>query len=404
MDGRPAGENGQKNGHLRIGVIGVGGRGRLAVHAHRPDGGACVVAGADPAPAARETFVATNPNAKIYDDYRPMLDEVELDAVVIASPDFLHEEHAIAALDHGIAVYLEKPMAITIDGCDRILAAAAKSDTKLYLGHNMRHMPFVREMKRLIDSGAIGAVKAAWCRHFISYGGDAYYKDWHSERRYVTSLLLQKAVHDIDVLHWLCGGYTEMAVAMGDLTLYDKVEARRSPSQPGNAGWSDDNWPPLAQTGLSPIIDVEDVNHTLLRLDNGVLVTYQQCHYTPDAWRNYTVIGTEGRIENIGDEPGHCEIRVWNKRTGFKERGDVQVVIPPIDGGHGGADPLIIDEFLRYVRDGIETTTNPEAARAAVAAAYTAAESLRNGSKPLRVPPIRRDVTRTASAIEKVRA
>jgi len=392
VDGWQASNRSGSTEDLRVGVIGVGGRGRLAAHAHRPGAGSRLVAGADPNEKARAAFASAYPDAKVFTDYRTMLDQVPMDAVLIASPDFLHEEHAIAALERGIAVYLEKPMAITIDGCDRILATAAASGAKLYLGHNMRHMSFVREMKRQIDSGVIGEVKAAWCRHFIAYGGDAYYKDWHSERRYVTSLLLQKAVHDIDVMHWLCSGFTQSVVAMGDLTVYDQVKSRRPADQPGDPSWSDDNWPPLAQTGLSPIIDVEDLNHVLLRLDNGVLATYQQCHYTPDAWRNYTIIGTEGRIENIGDEPGKCEIRIWTRRTSFKERGDIQIPIPHVEGGHGGADPLIINEFLEYVRNDAPITIEPEAARAAVAAAYAAADSLRNGCVPRRIPPIRREL------------
>lgn len=383
---------------LRVGVIGVGGRGRLAAHAHRPGRGSRIVAGADVYSTALDHFAASYPDARTFSDYRQMLDEVPLDALFVSTPDHLHEEQAVAALSRGIAVYLEKPMAITIEGCDRILAAAEAGQARLYVGHNMRHMSFVREMKRIIDSGEIGEVKAAWCRHFIAYGGDAYYKDWHSEQKYVNSLLLQKAVHDIDVLQWLCGGLTQKVVAMGDLTLYDQVESRRAETDRPDASWSDDNWPPLSQRNLSPNIDVEDLNHVLLRLDNGVLVTYQQCHYTPDAWRNFTIIGTEGRIENVGDEPGKCEIRVWNKRTGFKERGDYQVAIPHIEGGHGGADPLIVGEFLRYASEGIVTTTDPKAARAAVAAAALAAESLRTGCVPKRVPPIH-DAARSPVAI-----
>jgi predicted dehydrogenase len=369
-------------------VIGAGGRGRLAANAHRPGKGACLVAAADVYPKPLAEFAATYSGAQTFDDYRRMLDTVELDAVFVCSPDYLHEEHAVAVLNRGIAVYLEKPMAISVESCDRILASAKASGARLYVGHNMRHMSFVRELKRIIDSGAIGQVKAAWCRHFISYGGDAYFKDWHSERRYVNSLLLQKAVHDVDVLHWLCGGYTQEVVAMGDLTVYDENPNRRDPSQHVPAPWSQDHWPPLSVKGLSPIIDVEDINHVLMRLDNGVQATYQQCHYSPDAWRNYVVIGTEGRIENFGDSPGECEIRVWNKRTGYKERGDLQFPIPAVEGGHGGADPLIVDEFLRYVRDGVETTTDPIAARNAVVAMVLAAESVRSGSMPRQIPPV----------------
>ena len=54
--------------------------------------------------------------------------------------------------------------------------------------------------------GHIGEVKAGWCRHFVGWGGDFYFKDWHADRTKSTGLLLQKGAHDIDVLHWLCGG------------------------------------------------------------------------------------------------------------------------------------------------------------------------------------------------------
>lgn len=53
---------------------------------------------------------------------------------------------------------------------------------------------------------------------------------------------------------------------------------------------------------------------------NGVLVNDQQCHFTPDSWRNYAVIGTRGRIESRGDRAGG-EIRLWNERVGFSECG-----------------------------------------------------------------------------------
>jgi hypothetical protein len=56
-----------------------------------------------------------------------------------------------------------------------------------------------------------------------------------------------------------------------------------------------DNWPPLAQTGLNPVVDVEDLSMVLMRLESGAMASYQQCHFTPDYWRNFTVIGTEER-------------------------------------------------------------------------------------------------------------
>ena len=378
---------------LRIGVIGAGGRGGLAAHAHKPETGVRLVAGADIVPETRVKFKERyGPDTFVTDDYHELLQRADIDAVFVSSPDFLHEEHAVAALEAGKHVYLEKPMAITIEGCDRILRAAFAAKRKIYLGHNMRHMSFVLKMKELIDKGAIGEVKAGWCRHFICYGGDAYFKDWHAERSKTTSLLLQKGAHDIDVLHWLCGGYSTRVNAIGALTLYNQIQDRHAPDERGDASWSFDHWPPLAHKGLNPIIDVEDLSMMQMKLDNGVFCSYQQCHYTPDGWRNYTIIGTEGRIENFGDSPGECVVRLWNRKSFYNPYGDEQFFMPVVSGGHGGADPSIVDEFVRYVRTGGKVTTSPIAARYSVAAGCLAAHSLRHGGIPIDIPRLSDDL------------
>jgi predicted dehydrogenase len=378
---------------LSIGLIGYGLLGNLARCAHRPDIGARVVALADvdeeAFPNFREQF---GTDTFVTQDYRDLLARPEINAVIILSPDFLHEEHAVAALEAGKAVYLEKPMAITVEGCDHILRAAFQTRSRLYVGHNLRHHAVMRKLKELIDRGAIGEVKTGWCRHFVGYGGDFYFKDWHAERRRTTGLLLQKGTHDIDILHRLCGGYTKRVNAMGGLTLYDKVKNRRAPDERPDPVPNLENWPPLAQKGLNPNLYVEDLSMMLMELDNGVLCSYDQCHYTPDVWRNYTIIGTEGRLENFNDRPGEAVIRVWNRRTVFKGDGDEQHFVPKVEGGHGGADPVIMAEFLRFARDGGATETSPIAARNSVAAGCMATHSLRNRGVPCDIPPLDAEV------------
>jgi len=374
---------------LRIGVIGCGGRGALAEHAHKPEEGVRLVAATDVVQESLDAFDAKyGPDCFLTKDYRELVARDDIDAVFVTTPDFLHEECAVAALEAGKSIYLEKPMAITVEGCDRILETAVRLKRKVYVGHNMRHMDFTKRMRDLIRAGAIGKVKVGWCRHFVGYGGDAYFKDWHAERSKSTSLLLQKGSHDIDILHWLCGGYTKRVNAMGGLTLYDRITDRHPPEERGNASWRLENWPPLSQKGLNPVIDVEDVSMMQMQFDNGVFASYQQCHYTPDGWRNYTIIGTEGRIENFGS----TVVRLWNRRTHYNPYGDEQVFIPNIGGMHAGADPRIVDEFVRYVRDDVKITTSAVAARQAVAAGCMAAESLRNGGVPKEVPPLREDI------------
>lgn len=381
---------------LRIGVIGAAGRGNIADYAHLPKEGFTLVAGADIYPEGRERFLKRqkeklNNTPNVYSDYREMIEKEHLDGVIITTPDFLHEEHAVFALEHGIPVYLEKPMAISIEGCDHVLETAYRQRTKLVIGHNMRYMAFTRKMKEIIDAGTIGEVKAVWCRHFISYGGDAYFRDWHAAKRYSNSLLLQKGAHDIDIIHWLAGGYTNLTVGFGNLSVYDKLP-RRAPSDARikegiTSVWNSQHWPPMEQKDMYPEIEVEDLNMINMRLDNGVLASYQQCHYTPDVTRNYTVIGTKGRLENYGDHTSN--IQVWTRRKDtFRLEGDITYRVEPFEGTHGGADPLIMRSFLEAIRGKYEVWSSPQAARNSVAAGCCGAESIRSGGMPVAVPPL----------------
>lgn len=377
---------------LRFGLVGLGSRSRIAQYAHKPGAGSAVVAVCDPVAQQRDLAVERYPGATAYADHTELLDQ-KLDGVLLTTPDDLHEGPAIDFLRAGVSVFVEKPLAITTEGCDRVLQAAHESGARLYVGHNMRHMPVVLTMRKLIQDGAIGDVKAIWCRHFVGHGGDFYFKDWHADRRRTTGLLLQKGAHDIDVMHWLAGGYTTRVNAMGALTLYGGIEDRldRSGERFGDFV-SEDNWPPLEQKGLAPVMDVEDISMANLLLDNGVFLTYEQCHYTPDYWRNYTVIGTHGRLENFGDTAGGV-VKVWNsRRSGYREDADQVVEISGETDHHGGADPHLVAEFIRFVRDGGATLTSPVAARAAVAAGYAATMSLRSNGTPVDVPALDPDL------------
>ena len=250
---------------------------------------------------------------------------------------------------------------------------------------------FVRE---IITSGRIGTVRSVWCRHFVGHGGDFYFRDWHADRRHSTGLLLQKGAHDLDVIHWLAGGYTRRTSAMGRLAVYGDIDARREPGEARMTDWYDPTgWPPASLTGLNPTVDVEDLSLMIMALDNGVLASYAQCHFTPDYWRNYTVIGTEGRLENFGDTAGGV-VKVWNRRHEFSAAGDREHPIAGVESGHEDADVLTMAEFLAHVADGSPTVVSPIAAREAVAAGSLAAESLRSGSLPQTVPDLPDDVRR----------
>src|SRR5690606_6894203 len=154
--------------------------------------------------------------------------------------------------------------------------------------------------------------------------------------------------------------------------------------------WNDANWPPLELRNANPVIDVEDLSMLHAELDNGILVAYQQCHYTPDEMRNFTFIGDAGRIESARNSDGDLVVRLWNARKDHhRASGDEEFVIKPIQGGHGGADPVMISEFINYLRGRAEPCCKVIEARMAVAAGYQATMSIRNGGIPMDVPPVR---------------
>ena len=171
--------------------------------------------------------------------------------VCVMVRDQYHEEIAVAALEAGKAVYLEKPMALSIEGCDRILETACRTGSKLFVGHNMRYVPSILKMKEVIDSGVIGEIQCVWVRHFINYGS-CYFRHWCARKETCNGLLLQKGAHDIDVIHWLAGGYTTRVTGMGKLSVYNRTTGRLKEGEAPDrkASWKPDCWPPLELKGL----------------------------------------------------------------------------------------------------------------------------------------------------------
>lgn len=380
---------------LRIGVIGVTGRGGIAQHWHRPEGRAVVTAGADVSQEALEFFKRNvNRDAFVTLDYHELLARADIDAVAVTSPDFTHEEYVCAAFGAGKHVFCEKPMAITTEGCDCMLRAWKTSGKQFMIGFNMRYMNIFRVMKDIVDSGVIGEVKVVWVRHFVAHGGEWYYHDWHGAARNSTGLLLQKASHDIDMIHWITGHYGRRVIGFGSLDYYG---GNKPDDLVCNECAEQDTCAEYQYTGSAKAnrmnqcvfrreIDVEDNSTILFELDNGIKATYMQCHYTPDYCRNYTFIGTEGRVENL-DDGSQVIVKLRNRSKRWKNLADHSYHVKPATGGHGGADPLIADDFLDMVLEGKEPLATPLAGRMSVAVGVAGTHSIRHGNAPVDIAP-----------------
>ena len=382
---------------VRIGLIGVTGRGGLAKSwQDDPDGRAVVAAGMDVADDALSQFQRDiNPEGKVTKEVDELLAMEDLDAVAVTSPDFTHEEYVVKAFEAGKHVFCEKPMAITTEGCDRMLRAWQASGKHFMIGFNMRYMNIFRVMKEIVDAGTLGEVKVVWCRHFVGHGGEWYYHDWHGSSRTSTGLLLQKAAHDIDMIHWITGRYTQRVSGFGSLDYYggDKPNDLRCPQCPvredcveyqhvaGKAGQQMD------LCVFRQEVDVEDQSTIMMELEGGIHATYMQCHYTPDYCRNYTFIGTEGRMENLDDD-SQVIVKLRNRSKRWSNLAHRSYDVKSATGTHGGADPVVCRDFLDMIQGNQKPLSTPLAGRMSVATGCAATASIRNGSAMVAIPPV----------------
>src|ERR671912_2712862 len=140
---------------MRFGLIGFGVWGKFHAEAIRKAPGAELAAIACASEASAQAAREAYPQARVHRDWRALVADPSLEAVDIVVPNHLHAEIAIAALDAGKDVLLEKPMASTIADCDRIVEAARRSGRVLTVGHEFRISSQWGFIKRLIDEGGV---------------------------------------------------------------------------------------------------------------------------------------------------------------------------------------------------------------------------------------------------------
>jgi len=126
------------------------------------------------------------------------------DAVIVASPNHLHVQHASAALRAGRHVLLEKPMALDVSGAERLLREAEEADRVLALGHEMRTFAWAERAKRLLDDGVLGTPRHValdlWRRPYRSGSGG-----WKADPEKLGSSILEEPIHYLDLARWLLG-------------------------------------------------------------------------------------------------------------------------------------------------------------------------------------------------------
>jgi predicted dehydrogenase len=168
------------------------GRNHLRVISNHPE--TTLAAIADPDPATLEAAV-TQTEAKGFDDPLAMIAGAEIDGVVIAAPTTFHVALALAAIDRGLPVLVEKPLAATVEDGLAIVNAARKKGVRVQVGHVERYNPAVMEMGRLLRAGWLSTVYAITSRRAGPF--PARIRD--------VGVTVDLGTHDVDMLSWIAG-------------------------------------------------------------------------------------------------------------------------------------------------------------------------------------------------------
>jgi myo-inositol 2-dehydrogenase / D-chiro-inositol 1-dehydrogenase len=262
---------------LRIGVVGTGQMGRY--HVERLAGGvpdAQVVAVSDVYVEGAKQ-VAEQVGARAYSDGHELITDEQVQAVLIASPGFTHEEFTLACLAADKPVLCEKPLAPTIDACLRVLEAeAAKPRRLIQVGFMRRYDEGFQALKAAADAGRVGRPLLLHCRHRNADVPPGFTSDM---------MITDSVVHDIDVTRWLLG---QEIVAT---TVF-----KAGPSS-------------LAPEGL------QDPQMVVMETAGGVLVdveSFVTCQFGYDI--RYELVGESGTVA-LGEQPG-VQVRAEGRHQG----------------------------------------------------------------------------------------
>ncbi len=217
---------------LRVAVIGAGNMGRNHLRNYFLLPEAELVALAD-ININTETL-AREYKAIHYTDYKKMIDEIRPDAVSVVVPTQFHAEVASYVMEHGIHCLLEKPITSTVQEADVLIALAKKHKIIFTVGHIEHYNPVIRTLKELLDTGKIGKITSIVCKRV---GGFPTVEP-------KTDVIIDLAVHDIDIISFLLGKQPIKIYSHGSRTHHsNKIDSTEILMDYGDAsGFVQANW------------------------------------------------------------------------------------------------------------------------------------------------------------------
>jgi predicted dehydrogenase len=336
----------------------------------------------------------------IHTDWNEAIEKVDFDAALVIYPDFLHKPIMLDLLQAGKYVYLEKPMTTNLPDCLEIIRADRAAGGKTMVGFNARYMPLYENLHRLVQEGYVGDVLTLQSDEFY-YNGRTLMRRWNRLREMGGGLWVTKACHDLDLQFWMAGALPKTVSSTTQLTYYKpkpeaaefcrdcKIEQDCPDSHLKFRGDGDyHDFPPLRRviedaredTGKRADIclfnsqkDTFDHGQVLTAFENGAMCAHTLNIVVPFTDRRMRISGTEGTLDGSSESP---EYLYWRRHDGedYHRAQRIPIADDPrmIQGGHGGADNRILNQFLGFVRGTNTSVTRPAEASIAVATGVAA--------------------------------
>lgn len=205
-------------GQTGIAVLGVELIGRR--HVEIAGRHASIVAIVDPTPNARA--LAHDLGVSYHQDLASLLASPPPDGVIVATPNDLHAQHAIACIEAGLPVLVEKPLADTKENACRIAEASARRGVPVLVGHHRRHSPIIAAAKAEIDRGTLGDIVSVQGQFWLYKPPEYFEAEWR--QRPGGGPVMINAIHDIDTLRHLCGDIVEVTAMRANAARGNAVE------------------------------------------------------------------------------------------------------------------------------------------------------------------------------------
>ncbi len=355
----------------KIAVIGAGSRGIISFGIpinNRAD--AELAALCDPNPARLRIMVEKfkMSGCRTYTSTADLFKNEQLDAVVVTSPDFCHEENVITALNNKVNVLVDKPLATTVKACRNIINTAETAGKTVIMGFNLRHNNVLKKLKKIVTEGVLGRIFLIENSEYYD-GGRTYMARWNRKYAISGGLWVHKGSHDFDVFNWLLDFPRPVMVsafAGNDVFNKNNIPFTVKPGIEVGPTCSEcaykNECPDVTLRDITGFTgeafkfdnyakdlciytsdkDVHDNGIAIVQYENGAKASHMECFITSLTDRFYRVVGTRGQ----------AEVSLHNRRITIHPRwgGEIQTIeLPEETGGHSGADFHLVNFFLDVI-------------------------------------------------------